>query len=365
MNKYKILTLVGTRPEIIRISEIIKKFNKYFDNILVHTNQNFDKNLKDVFFKNFELSKPQYDFQIKENSAIKTIAKILIKTEEVIIKEKPHGFFVLGDTNSCLGALVAKRYKIPIFHYEAGNRCFDQRVPEEINRKIIDHISDLNLTYSDFASKNLLREGIPTDRVIKVGSPLYEVFKSNENKIIKSKILSKLNLKKDKYFLISFHREENVDKSERLKKFLSILNLISVKYNLKIILTTHPRTKAQIIKIKKTDFLNSKNIKMFEPFDYFDYMKLQKEALIVISDSGSISEESSFMGFRAITLRDTMERQESMENSCIIMSALNEINLINAIETQINSSFISKPINDYMIDDVSEKIPRLIISYIE
>ena len=225
--KYKILTLVGTRPEIIRLSEIIKKLDKNFNHILVHTNQNFDVKLKDVFFNNFKLKKPKYDFKIKETTVSKTIAQILIKTEEVIQKEKPDAFFVLGDTNSCLGAIVAKKYKIPIFHLEAGNRCFDQRVPEEINRKIVDHLSDINLVYSDIAKSYLLNEGLDPNKIIKVGSPILEVYEKNRIKINKSNILNKLKIKKKKYFLISFHREENLDVENKLKKFIEMLNFLN------------------------------------------------------------------------------------------------------------------------------------------
>ena len=239
----KVMTVLGTRPEIIRLSEIIKELDKHFDHILVHTNQNFDNELKKVFFKQLNIKSPKYDLGILEKTPIQTISKILNQTEEIIKKEKPDAFFVLGDTNSALSSIVAKKYKIPIFHYEAGNRCFDQRVPEEINRKIIDHISDINLTYSNFAADNLIKEGLPKDRIIKIGSPLREVINKNYNKILNSKILRILNLKKNDFFLFSFHREENVDEITQLKRFVKTVNQLSKKYKEKIVLTLHPRTK--------------------------------------------------------------------------------------------------------------------------
>ena len=360
--KYKILTLVGTRPEIIRLSEIIKKIDKNFNHILVHTNQNFDVKLKDVFFNNFKLKKPTYYFKKNHTTVSKTIAQILIKTEEVIQKEKPDAFFVLGDTNSCLGAIVAKKYKIPIFHYEAGNRCFDERVPEENNRKIIDHLADINITYSEFASKNLLREGIKADRIVKVGSPLLEVYMANKDKINKSKILTQLKLKKNNYILISYHREENVDNIFKLKSFLKTIQILQKNLNKIIVVSLHPRTRNRINKI---DLLKNKKIKFMDPFDYFDYMKLQSLAFLVISDSGSLSEESSILGIKAITLRDSMERQEAMENATILMSTLDHNNLYNSINILLENSFKPNIINDYNEKNISDKICRIISSYIE
>lgn len=360
--KYKILTVVGTRPEIIRLSQIIKSFDKNFEHILVHTNQNFDKNLKDVFFKELNLKKPKYDLNVKEKTASKSIASIIFKIEDIIIKEEPDAFFILGDTNSCLSAIVARKYQIPIFHYEAGNRCFDHRVPEETNRSIVDHVSDINLTYSDFASKNLLNEGLPADRIIKIGSPLKEVFIKNKQKIFRSSILKKYKLKKNNYFLISYHREENVDNTKKLKKFVSTLVQIRNKFNLPIIISTHPRTR------KKLNQLNLKTTnKIFyaEPFSYFDYMKLQINSKIVISDSGSISEESSILGFKAISLRDTLERQEAMENGAVIMSTLQEKNIENAIKISLDNNFKHKTYKDYNESEVSSKITRIVTSYIE
>tara|TARA_B100000965_G_scaffold276590_1_gene234407 strand:+ start:231 stop:1364 length:1134 start_codon:yes stop_codon:yes gene_type:complete len=358
--KKKILTVVGTRPEIIRLSIIIQKFDLIFNNVLVHTNQNFDKNLKDVFFKELNIRKPDYDLNILENTNIKFISSVLTKIEKIIIKEKPDAFFVLGDTNSSLSSIVAKKYKIPVFHYEAGNRCFDERVPEEINRRLVDHISDINLTYSDFAKKNLLNEGITNERVIKVGSPLFEVINFYRSKIEKCKILNKLKLKKNNYILISYHREENVDLINKLKKFINLINIIQKKYGKKIIISTHPRTK------KKLDLLSikkNKNINFLKPLSYFEYMKLQINSYVTLSDSGSISEESSILKFKAITLRNSFERQEIMSQPSILVSDLNKENLISSIDSVFKLNSPSS-FDDYSIKNISDIIPKIILSYI-
>lgn len=356
----KIITVVGTRPEIIRLSEIIKKLDSTFNHILVHTNQNFDDELKTIFFNQLKLKKPKYDLKIKENTTIKTISKILIKIEEVISKERPDAFFVLGDTNSALSALVAKKYKIPIFHYEAGNRCYDQRVPEEINRKIVDHISDINLTYSDFAKDNLIQEGLNKNNIIKIGSPLREVINSNLNKILSNKILNKLSLEKEKYFLFSYHREENVDDKIQLKKFVNVINKLAKKNKEKIVLTLHPRTKKNL---KNYKFKMSEKILISKPFGYFEYINLQLNAKVTLSDSGSIPEEASILGLKAICLRDTHERQESSTVPSVVMSELNYNQLNTAIKTLVKSKKNSKILSDYADENISQKIPKIIISY--
>ncbi len=356
----KVITVVGTRPEIIRLSEIIKKLDNTFNHILVHTNQNFDDELKTIFFNQLKLKKPKYDLKIKENTAIKTISKILIKIEEVILKEKPDAFFVLGDTNSALSALVAKKYKIPIFHYEAGNRCYDQRVPEEINRKIVDHISDINLTYSNFAKDNLIQEGLNKNNIIKIGSPLREVINTNLNEILSNKILKKLKLEKEKYFLFSFHREENVDDENQLKNFVNVINKLAKKNKEKIVLTLHPRTKKNL-KIHK--FKMDKKIIINKPFGYFEYINLQLNAKVTLSDSGSIPEEASILGLKAICLRDTHERQESSSEPSVVMSELDYNQLNTAIKTLVKSKKNSKIISDYAEENISQKIPKIIISY--
>ena len=359
--KYKLITVVGTRPEIIRLSEIIKKLDQNFNHILVHTNQNYDKNLKDVFFKDLNLKKPKYDLDIKAPNSIKTISKVLVGVDNIIKKEKPDAFFVLGDTNSALSVISAKKHKIPIFHYEAGNRCNDQRVPEEINRKIVDHISDLNLTYSEFARDNLIFEGLPKDRIFNIGSPLGEVIKNNHNKIKNSNILNILKLKKNNFFLFSFHREENVDDKKRLKKFLLILNKTAEIYKKDIIISTHPRTQQRLSKI---DIQLSKKIIFCKPFNFSDYIRLQKDSLAVISDSGSISEEASYLSLNAISLRDTIERQEAMSETAVIMSSLEEKEFINNLNLCIKGKKNKEIIIDYKKQFISEKISRLINSYI-
>ena len=356
----KIITVVGTRPEIIRLSEIIKKLDSTFNHILVHTNQNFDNELKTIFFNQLKLKKPKYDLKIKENTTIKTISKILIKIEEIILKERPDAFFVLGDTNSALSALVAKKYKIPIFHYEAGNRCYDQRVPEEINRKIVDHISDINLTYSDFAKDNLIQEGLNKNNIIKIGSPLREVINLNLNKILSNKILNKLSLEKEKYFLFSYHREENVDDKIQLQKFVNVINILAKKNKEKIVLTLHPRTKKNL---KNYKFKMSEKILISKPFGYFEYINLQLNAKVTLSDSGSIPEEASILGLKAICLRDTHERQESSTVPSVVMSELNYNQLNIAIKTLVKSKKNSKILSDYADENISQKIPKIIISY--
>jgi UDP-N-acetylglucosamine 2-epimerase len=359
-NKMKIVTVVGTRPEIIRLSEILKQLDYNFNHILVHTNQNYDFELKKIFYKQFNIKHPKYDLRIKEKTTVKTISRILFKIEEVLIKEKPDAFFVLGDTNSALSSIVAKKYKIPIFHYEAGNRCFDQRVPEEINRKIVDHISDINLTYSNFARENLLKEGLDRSRVIKIGSPLKEVITANYEKILLCKILEKLKLKKNKYFVFSFHREENVDDILKLKKFVKLLNKLSNTNKEKIVLTLHPRTKKNLL---INNFKLNKKILVIKPLGFFEYIKLQINSKITLSDSGSLPEEASILGLKAICLRDTHERQESSTLPSVVMSELNfkQINL--AIKILSKSKKKIKILDDYNQNDISSKIPKIIISY--
>ncbi len=356
----KVLTVVGTRPEIIRLSEIIKKLDYNFNHILVHTNQNFNDSLKKIFFRQLGIKIPKYDLNILEKSTIKTVSQILIKIEQVILKEKPDAFFVLGDTNSALSSLVAKKYKIPIFHYEAGNRCYDQRVPEEINRKIVDHISDINLTYSNFAKDNLLKEGLDKNRIIKIGGPLREVINANLSEIKSNKILRKLKLFKDNYFLFSFHREENVDDQNQLKKFVKVINHLSKTVNEKIVLTLHPRTKKNLTKNKLK--LNKKII-VSRPFGFFEYINLQLNAKITLSDSGSIPEEASILGLRAICLRDTHERQESSSAPSVVMCELDVKQIKTAIKILIKSEKSANILDDYADKNISQKIPKIIISY--
>ncbi len=359
MKKIKILTVVGTRPELIRISRIISSMDKFFTNVLVHTNQNFDKNLNDIFFKDMKIRKPNYFFKNNKKTKFEFLGEIFNKIDKIIKKEKPDGFFILGDTNSCLSAYVAKRNKIPIFHFEAGNRSYDENVPEEINRKIIDHISDINFTYSENSKQNLIREGLNPEFVFNIGSPMFEVLNYYSDKINKSKILDKLNLKKNKYIVVSTHREENLQNREKFENFIKNIFKIAKKLDLEVVFSTHPRTRKLInrikIKIKKNVFLN--------PLNFTDYNSLQKDSYIVLSDSGTINEESSILNFDAINLRDNHERHEAMENAITIMTKFSENNILNAIKILKNTK--SKfSIIEYQQNNVSSKIVRLIQSYI-
>ena len=360
--KIKLLTILGTRPEIIKLSCIIKNFDKNFDHTLVHTGQNFSKSLNQIFFKDINIRRPDFTLNIKNNDPIIFLSEMLPKMSKIMEKINPDAIFILGDTNSGLASYVAKRKKIPIFHYEAGNRCFDQCVPEELNRKIIDHISDINLTYSKISRENLIREGFPSDQIINVGSPIKEVLKKMDTKINNSKILKKLNISKKKYFLVSLHREENTS----LKKLIYLLNEINYlsEYNKKqIIFSLHPRTLkvlgSNIKKYKKFIFLN--------PFKYSDYILLQKNSFCVISDSGSLMEESSIINFPAISLRDSTERAEGMEEGVLIMTGFNRdklINGVNVVTSEYNENLI-KLVDDYDVDNVSNKITNIVISYID
>ena len=361
-NKLKVLTVLGTRPEIIRLSRIIKKLETSFQHFLIHTNQNFDTNLKNNFLKELGI-KPNLVFKKNSTSTIRKIADILNDTDVIIKKFKPDAFLILGDTNSALSAISAKKNKIPIFHIEAGNRCFNQNVPEEINRKIVDHISDINLTYSDFAKKNLIREGIPSDQVFKIGSPLYEVINHNKENIDENFYLKKNNLIKKKFFLISFHRDENIQNDNRLKNFIKFLKNLEKKYKMKIIISTHPRLKEKLLQNKAA---LKKNIIFSKPFGYFEYLSLQKSALLVLSDSGSITEEAGILKIPAISLRNDIERQEGMDETIIMMSELNTKSIFNSINILLKTHSKNFPLNlkDYSKPNVSDKVVRIINNYV-
>jgi len=363
IKKFKIVTVVGTRPEIIRLSAIIKRFNgsKVIDHYLVHTGQNYDIELNEVFFDDLNIKKPDFYLNAASDSPVSTIGNILVTFEPILKKINPDALLVLGDTNSCLSALVAKKMKIPIFHLEAGNRCFDQRVPEEINRKIVDVISDVNLTYSKISRDYLIAEGFPQDQVIKIGSPIREVITQNQKKINSSKILSDLNLNKDKYFLVSFHREENID-SKNFKEFLDTLDNIASKYKLPIIFSTHPRTRK---KLESEKIKNNKLISFIKPLSFSDYNCLQINSLVTLSDSGTISEESDILKFRALNIRDSHERPEAMEETSVIMTGTNSERIIQSIELvkdQILSEILMD-VDDYKSVNVSIKVERIILSY--
>ncbi len=358
---FKVVTIVGTRPEIIRLSCILKKFDKYFKHYLVHTGQNYDYELNKIFFKDLNLKSPNFYLNVSNSTACEAVGDVIKKTEKVLRSIKPDAVFVLGDTNSCLGLYSAKRLKIPTFHFEAGNRCYDQNVPEEINRKLVDHMSDINLTYSSISRQNLLKEGIKNDFVIKVGSPLFEVFNFYKEKINNSKILSKLGLKKNDFIVVSIHREENTQNITNLKSISSILDEIQKKFKKQIIFPCHPRIRSKISKIIK-----NKKIKIIKPLSFSDYVNLQINSLIVLSDSGSISEESSILNFKALNLRDTHERHEAMEEAVVMMVGIDKKRILKGIKMMIDGKLNSKNkvVKDYKIENVSNKVTKIVNSYI-
>ena len=363
MKKLKVMTVVGTRPEIIRLSAVINKLDKSeaIDHILVHTGQNYDYELNEVFFEDFKLKKPNYFLNSAVGTAIETIGNILINIEKAIDKEKPEAFLILGDTNSCLTAIAAKRRHIPIFHMEAGNRCFDQRVPEETNRKIVDHVADINLTYSDIAREYLLREGLLPDRVIKTGSPMYEVIKSKLDDINNSDVLNKLNLEKGKYFVVSAHREENINSETNFMNLVESLNAIADKYNFPVIISTHPRTR-KMIEEKSIKF--NPLVNLLKPLGFNDYVKLQIESKTVLSDSGTISEESSILKFRALNLREAHERPEAMEEASVMMVGLKKERILQGLEIlETQEKDTLREVYDYSMPNVSDKVLRIILSY--
>jgi len=345
MKPLKVVTVVGTRPEIIRLSRVLTKLDseEAIDHTLIHTGQNYDYELNEIFFNDLGLRKPDYFLNAAGSNAISTIGQILINLDPILESIEPDAFLVLGDTNSCLCAIPAKRRKIPIFHMEAGNRCFDQRVPEETNRKIVDHISDINLTYSDIAREYLLREGIASDRIIKTGSPMYEVLNYYDDKIRNSQVLNELQLKNNEYFLVSYHREENVDSEKNFEGFVSVLNEVAEKYRLPIIVSTHPRTR-KMIDLKKPEF--NPGIRFPKPLAFTSYIHLQINANAVLSDSGTISEESSILNFPALNIREAHERPEAMEEG----SVMREQRQLRLVE-------------DYSMSNVSDKVIRILLSY--
>jgi UDP-N-acetylglucosamine 2-epimerase (non-hydrolysing) len=357
----KIMTFVGTRPEIIRLSRVIFLLEKYVNHILVHTGQNYDYELNEIFFKDFQIKKPDYFLGINTKSLGNMLGDTLIKSEEVLLKEKPDAVLILGDTNSSIAGIIAKRLKIPIYHMEAGNRCFDFNVPEEINRRIIDHIADFNLVYTEHARRHLISEGLPHRRIYLTGSPMFEVLKAYEKDINNSDILKRLKLKSGKYFIVSTHREENVDNPENLKKIIFILNTLAENYKLPVIVSTHPRTSMRLASIKGIKI--NKLISFLKPFGFFDYVYLQKNALCTISDSGTISEESAILSFPAITLRNSMERPEALDAGTIILTGFDLNTVINSIKLVIdehkNNKYQQIP-EEYSIANTSWRVLKLI-----
>jgi UDP-N-acetylglucosamine 2-epimerase (non-hydrolysing) len=353
----KVMTIVGTRPEIIKMSEIIKKLDKYTDHVFVHTGQNYDYELNEIFYEDLELRKPDYYLNVVGDTLGSTIGNVISKTEEVLLKEKPDAVVILGDTNSALGGIIAKRLKIPLFHLEAGNRCFDDNVPEEQNRRILDHISDINMVYTENSRRYLLDEGVAKQRIFIMGSPMLEIFNRYLGTINNSTILLEQNLERGEYFLVSIHRDENTEIKQNLDTLLDTLNTIADQYELPIIVSTHPRLRKKLEGRK----LN-KNIRLCKPFGFFDYVKLQLDARCVISDSGTISEESSLLGFPAITVRNAIERPEAIDTGSILMTGVDKDNILRCIQVAVDSDNEHIPY-DYDIGNCSERVLKVILGF--
>jgi len=366
MKKIMVMSVVGTRPEIIRLSRVFAKLDEHCEHTLVHTGQNYDYELNQVFFEDLGIRKPDYFLDAAGKNAAETIGQVIIKVDQIIESVNPEAMLILGDTNSCLAAIAAKRRKIPIFHMEAGNRCFDQRVPEETNRKIVDHIADINMPYSTIARDYLIAEGIPADRVVKTGSPMYEVLSYYMGDIDNSNILEMLSIQQGNYFVVSAHREENVDEPSQLLKLVESLNAIADIFSLPVIVSTHPRTQKRI---NDQGIKFHKNIKLLKPLGFHDYNHLQKNAKVVLSDSGTINEESSIMNFPALNIREAHERPEGMEEASVMMVGLRQERIIQAIEILENQPSgeerILQNVYDYSMPNVSEKVVRIIHSYID
>jgi UDP-N-acetylglucosamine 2-epimerase (non-hydrolysing) len=363
MSKFKLMTIVGTRPEIIRLSETIKACDKYFDQVLVHTGQNWDYTLNQIFFENLELREPNYYLDSVGGNLGETIGNIIAKSYEVLVKEKPDALLILGDTNSALSAIPAKRLKIPIFHMEAGNRCFDQNVPEEINRKIVDHISDINLPYTEHSRRYLLSEGIRKEHIFVTGSPMPEVIAKYLGKINDSSVLEELKLEKDKYILVSAHREENIDNEKNFISLMTAINNIAEKYQMPIIYSTHPRS---LDRIQKRGFKLHKLVQTLKPFGFFDYNRLQMNAFCVLSDSGTLSEESAILGFNGVLIRTSTERPEVIDKGTILIGGINADDIEQAIELSRElkkNGEISILADDYQDKNISIKVVKIIQSY--
>ena len=364
MKKLKVMTIVGTRPEIIRLSRVLASLDRYTDHCLVHTGQNYDFELNQVFFNDLEVRNPDVYLDAVGDTAAETIGNIIAKSDSIIAMEKPDAVLLLGDTNSCLSVISAKKRKVPVFHMEAGNRCFDQRVPEESNRKLVDHLSDINMPYSSIAREYLLREGIPSDRVVKTGSPMFEVLQYYRSGIDGSGILTELVLEPNDYFVISCHREENVDSDVNIQKLVVMLNMIAVEYGKRIIVSTHPRTRNRLNQVNAK--LDDK-IELMKPMGFFDYVNLQQHAYAVLSDSGTISEESSILNFPALNIREAHERPEGMEEGAVMMTGLDVERIrqgLFILESQSRGpDRLLQLVHDYSLPNVSEKVVRIIHSY--
>lgn len=364
-SRMKVMTIVGTRPELIRLSRVIAVLDAVTDHLLVHTGQNFDHELNGIFFEELGIRKPNFSLNVAGSTAADTIANTIRDVDVLLEKTKPDAVLILGDTNSCLAVIAAKRRKIPIFHMEAGNRCFDARVPEEINRSIVDHVSDINLCYTEHARRNLLREGLPEDRVIKTGSPMKEVICFNKSKIDQSRILEKLGLQPKNYFVVSLHREENVDNPSNLDSLLQALSMLADHYQIPLVFSLHPRTRKRL---ESSNHSLHALIKPMPPLGFPDYLSLQSQAYCTLSDSGTITEEASLLGFPAVTLREAHERPEGMDEGVVIMSGLNGPRILQAVDmavAQQNAIGPSAVPRDYDVDQVSWKVAKLICSYTE
>jgi UDP-N-acetylglucosamine 2-epimerase (non-hydrolysing) len=360
--KLKVATVIGTRPEIIRLSSTMKRIDMFLEQIIIHTGQNYDYELNEIFFKDLGLRKPDYFLEVNTSSLGHVLGETIIKCEAVFVKEKPDAVLILGDTNASIAGIIAKRMRIPIFHMEAGNRSFDMNVPEEINRRIIDHIADFNLVYTEHARRHLLSEGLPHRRIYLTGSPMYEVLKEHESKIDESRILETLELKSKQYFIVSTHREENVDNEHHLQQIVTVLNCLAERYNIPVIVSTHPRTRKRLEALNNVNI--DKRIQFLKPFGFFDYIKLQQDSLCAISDSGTISEESAMLSFPAISLRQSMERPEAQDAGTIILTGfdpdvvLHSIHM--AIEEQKSGNYKEIP-EEYQIANTSWRVLKLIM----
>jgi UDP-N-acetyl-L-fucosamine synthase len=362
--KLKVMTVVGTRPEVIRLSRVIHALERSADHVLVHTGQNHDYELSEIFFRDLQLPAPKHHLEAVGESAAQTIGNVIARTDALLERERPEAFLVLGDTNSCLAAIPAKRRRIPVFHMEAGNRCFDQRVPEETNRRIVDHVADVNLTYSDIAREYLLREGFPADRLIKTGSPMFEVLTHHREAIARSKVLEHLGLEPHDYFVVSAHREENVDAGHRLAALFGALNEIARRYGKRIVVSTHPRTRKRL---DAAGLPLDEHVELLKPLGFLDYIRLQTQASCVLSDSGTITEEASILNFPALNLREAHERPEGMEEAPVIMTGVRAERILQGLELALtqprDAERLFRPVADYSMPNVSDKVVRIILSY--
>jgi len=364
MRKLKVATVVGTRPELVRLSRVLAKLDEHCEHVLIHTGQNYDYELNEIFFKDLEIRRPDHMLNAAGATAAETIGKVIIGADGVLAQVNPDALLVLGDTNSCMAVIPAKRRKIPVFHMEAGNRCFDQRVPEEINRRIVDHTADINLTYSSIAREYLLREGLPSEMVIKTGSPMFEVLNHNRAGIDASDVLQRLGLREEGFFIVSAHREENLESDRNFQRLVGILNALAETYSLPVVVSTHPRTQKRI---DAAGVSFNPLVRLMKPLGFKDYNKLQMTAFAALSDSGTISEESSILNFRALNIREAHERPEAMEEAAVMMVGLDVDRVLQALlilrEQPVGTARLLRQVEDYSVPNVSEKVVRLILSY--